>query len=250
MPMRSVFLLRLSKTGSSSLAALIEQQVGTTNTCPEIFQYKLKGWTAGRLEQYQFIHGHINLEFIEKNIPDARIITVLREPQARIISAYFRWRERFQEGRRLLHETAILAGELSFEKYLESDSPAIQRSIWNFQSRILAGASWGEDHFRHQQAFGPRLNENKIVDLAKSTIDRLFFVGITERMSETVANIFELLGWPKPIAIPHLNSTTSRDQIFDSKRIRELLGRNSALDLEIYEYALDKFKNCQMKVNL
>jgi hypothetical protein len=238
--MLRLFQLKISKTGSTSMAELIRQRLPAEQVCHHRFQYAIEADPAHRLADYCFILGHIDLDFIERNVPGIQVVTLMREPRARVLSAYFRWRERAEERNLPLHETSELAGRLSLEDYLGCGHPAIRRSVWNFQARLLAGGHWGKDHHRHQQVFGPDLSGPEIVDRAKATLDRIAFVGLTERMDESASRLFDMLGWPQPGEVPHVNVTTRKDSVI-TQRAEELLSEYTELDQAVYAHAVRRF---------
>lgn len=239
--MTRIFFLRLSKTGSTTLSSLMSNALPAGATCPAVLQYEIEKIPRDSLAVYRFFHGHIDLDDMERQFPGILMMTMLREPKSRILSAYFRWRDRVREGNVQLHETAVRAGELDLENYLGSNDEAVRRSNRDMQARLLAGGRWGGSHFQHQQAFGPEIDDAEVVRRAKATLDRLAFVGITERMNETVARCFGMLGLPAPAEVPRLNATVRKDQEVTPKA-DALLNDLTRLDREVYDHALSLFE--------
>jgi hypothetical protein len=246
--LRDIFFLRLSKTGSTTLSSLIADALPPAATCPTVLQFEINAIPRDRLGAYRFFHGHIDLDYMERQFPGVAAMTVLREPKARILSAYFRWRDRVREGTVQLHETAVKAGQLALEEFLGSTDAAVQRSNRDMQARLLAGGRWGDSHFQHQQAFGPEIDDAEIVRRAKATLDRLAFVGLTERMNETVARCFTLLGLQAPLEIPLLNVTVKKDQAITSKA-DALLNDLTRLDRQVYDHAVALFEARRERLN-
>ena len=86
-----IVFLHVPKTGGTTLTALLENAVGKSATCPVRFN-ELPMMTAGYLAQYRVFSGHFDRLSINV-IPGMRkVVTLLREPRARIISTYRFWR--------------------------------------------------------------------------------------------------------------------------------------------------------------
>lgn len=85
---RLVFL-HIPKCGGTTLHAALAQHFNPEQTCPERFN----GLRARRLEElaaFSFFSGHFDLESCQALFGrDVRIVTLLREPRARLISLYY-----------------------------------------------------------------------------------------------------------------------------------------------------------------
>lgn len=77
--------------------------------------------------------------------------------------------------------------------------------------------------------------------MAKSVLDRCFFVGVCEKMDESMALIARKMGWPDRPS--HRENATSgkRETNDHSPWVINRLKEINALDLDLYQYALGTF---------
>ena len=87
--MDKLVFMHLPKTGGTTLHNLLSKNFNPEDICSErhnkldtIEKFKLKSWI--------FFSGHYDLNSINQNISEPKkIITILREPKSRILSAYY-----------------------------------------------------------------------------------------------------------------------------------------------------------------
>ncbi|MEN8240820.1 MAG: sulfotransferase family 2 domain-containing protein [Chloroflexota bacterium] len=152
------------------------------------------------------IHGHYyyqDIIEIVNSYPDVPVVTWLRAPVQRVISSYYFFKRKFDEGFR---ENLTLLGEFSL---LEFAAHQVSRNV---MSRVLQG-----------------------VDLSD-----LAFVGFLEYLEEDVIYLSKLLGW-RSRSLPERNINYEFKSQFPSPTMEELeeIRRLNQADLELYNYALE-----------
>lgn len=89
-----------------------------------------------------------------------------------------------------------------------------------------------------------------IEDHLKSAMEVLekdfFFIGITEKLDESIAMFYSRLGWEIPDKIPVMNKTRSGTKKFPQEILDRVAQRNQA-DIKLYNFALELFEK-QKKV--
>jgi hypothetical protein len=133
------------------------------------------------LPHYDFVQGHFQLSTLTAFTPVEEMVTVLREPRARLMSLYAFWRTRVVHGWRPIpmFDYALLP----FGDFLGSS--LIASSIDNIVCRMVLG----QDHRISPQAF---IAPQDTADLARDAIavlEQFAFVGIQERPEEMWAGI-------------------------------------------------------------
>jgi alpha-D-ribose 1-methylphosphonate 5-triphosphate synthase subunit PhnG len=84
--------LHIEKCGGTTMRTMLEAQFAAHRICPERFN-GLADWTANELAAYDLFAGHFDLACCSV-IPGRRnaIITMIREPKARLLSLYYFWK--------------------------------------------------------------------------------------------------------------------------------------------------------------
>lgn len=194
-----LFLIRLHKTAGTSFMTGLASAFGPEKVCPWAFHYQFRDQARAALDAYDFFWPHMGIEQARTLRPGAHIVTILREPQARIISSYRYWRsqERSAPDYAGHHDLCRKVGSMSLADYLSSDDPAILRAIDNAQVRFLAGGGFGDDAATRTQLFGPPGRFEDLVDVALRRMATDFaFIGVAERLQSSLSQAAEVLGLP------------------------------------------------------
>jgi len=89
-----VVFIHVQKTGGTSLRRALSKHFPAEEICEERFN-KLREWAPEELNRYRLFAGHFSFSSLT-HIPGPKIIiTLLREPRARLLS-YFNYVKRFR----------------------------------------------------------------------------------------------------------------------------------------------------------
>ena len=138
----------------------------------------------GELADCKFLWGHYDLATLRGFGERRMIITMLREPAARIVSLYYFWRS-IQPGRpeSMSDSRVLLAQRLDLLDFLLCDDRSIRDSIDNVYVRRLAGVGGitipDPDH---------------AVSRAQEALKAFAFIGISEHMSLSLNVLGSVLG--------------------------------------------------------
>ena len=112
---RLVFV-HIEKCAGTTLRMMLETQFSPSRICPERFD-GLGNWTINELASYDLFAGHFNLS-VTRSIPGrVRVITMLREPKARLISLFHFWKSHLPDAGRDRHNLMALARDLDAEAF-------------------------------------------------------------------------------------------------------------------------------------
>ena len=152
---------------------------------------------------------------------DPRVITVLREPAARVRSLFtYIHREPDHPRHAEFSRDAVTIADVYDRVRMEPFD--------NHQVRYLAGPD------AHAKPFGA-LTETDL-ELAKRNLETgCTAFGLQERFAESLAWFGETLGWPG-VEAGRLNTSPGSASGFSESERRLVLGHN-ALDLELYDFA-------------
>jgi hypothetical protein len=218
---RPVIFLHIPKTAGTSLRQSIAH-VYSEERC--LFVYDPAFFTdpeqaaamrerAGRAD---VVFGHMSYGVHESLGLEARYVTVLREPVARVAS-FFRHQARDEQSE---YYGDIAAG-MTLVDLLRSEKC---HQVNNHMCRILSG--------RHTDA---AVFDRQELTLAWANVDTQFLaVGLTERLDRSVEAFGRALGWPAAPSVPLLNADPEPDRYPLDEETRAEIERYNALDQRLY----------------
>ncbi|AEY02699.1 hypothetical protein GU3_14730 [Oceanimonas sp. GK1] len=253
-----VIFMHLPKTGGSTMHKLLEKHFHSSEICPERWNY-LREYQLGELSQYRLLSGHFDYTSC-KMIPglNNKIITMLREPKSRLISLYYFQRAHKAEViKRERLRLAELANQYTILDFFKLEEVQQHTSISNAMVNALIGVSqlrrWEhaadiEDNHRKTTCMTDQQN----LSLAKKNLVNLNAFGIMEHFDDSVKKIFKKINLEVPSSIswenklnkvmhtnPGLKQVTREPM---TEELNEILSKLTALDHQLYEFALNKFK--------
>ena len=206
-----LLFLHVPKTGGVTLAYLLEKHFSYEETCGE----------SPLLIAYGFHH---TLYEMQDRSADYKLITFLRDPIERVLSEHRYCMEKWQ-GRK-----EVLEGH-----FLPPDQDPIY-SASNITCKILSGLDPND----------PQISVEEHLEAAKFNLaTRFFFVGITEKFTDSIERLFAALKWPPNDELPMFNAT--RDQNFYSEEIIELIAAQNWADIKLYQFALSLYREREEK---
>ena len=203
--------MHIHKTGGQSLSAALRTQFPEDQICPHNTEHGLLAQSPADLSRYQLFMGHISPTALQEMIGgDFETVTLIREPKARLVSAYSFWRSRAADfGAPSIFKRIR---KMTLEEFLSSDETA--PCVRDVQYRLFNGAR-----------FGPT-NEERIFVGEPMMAPQFTFVGRTEAPDRTEQWLKTRFGGD--ISIPHLNKGNLPQQL--SQEALRLLADNTQQD--------------------
>lgn len=197
------------------------------------------------VDDYELVVGHVGFRTTAAFRRPPSVITFLREPIDRALSAYYFLRQtedtniaatytRSQRRRRV--HTAQFVNELSLSEFIRLRPDTARSHMGSVQTAILSQQS---DRRRHRR----RTLGVDDLERAQQRLAECAAFGLTERVDESMALICHSLGWAPFDGFPHANPTSDRAAVADLDAatlddLREL----TQLDGELYRFAAELFE--------
>jgi hypothetical protein len=198
------------------------------------------------LDGYSCYGGHVVYQFRDILPPRHTVMTFLRDPVDRALSAFYFFRSL---GRNKLVENEVTPGlerccELSLEEFLEAEPHAARVNLGNIQTWMFS-----QSHMYHIPPWRPLTRAD--LDDARRNLEQVAFVGLTDRFEESLRRLCRMCDWPVPDAVPHENRTPVRPQAEAvSREARATLEELTALDADLYRLGEDLFADALRDVPL
>lgn len=208
---KPVAFMHIEKTAGSSVMSFLERRYALTQIMPlaETAAASTEALRDPASQSFALVHGHYDFPTLETVAPGRLIVTFLREPAARILSAYRYWRSRqLSSAIDDINLAAVMAARLDLPDFLRSNLPEIRNQIDNAYVRRLTGLSATETEDPLQT------NPVAALDQALAALDRFAFVGITERMDESLAGLAARLGLLPPARTFRINTSDENPATF------------------------------------
>ena len=126
---RLVFM-HIEKCGGTTLHAMLASQFAPELICPERYE-TIGDWTINELTAYQLFSGHFDLSYC-RAIPGAlSIVTMLREPKARLLSLYYFWKAHRPHPERDAYRLITLARTQTAAEFFANPEVTVWASIRN-----------------------------------------------------------------------------------------------------------------------
>jgi len=246
-----IVFLHIPKTGGTTLHHLLSVGREDGEICPERHN-GLHAFTAGELAGYRVFSGHFDYPST-KLIPGRKaVVTMLRDPVARLVSLYhFQKSHRDEVIERDGLRLARLAKDYSMLEFFALEEIRNHPTINNATTRMLSERvpSWRwESKRQNMEALSPTN-----LELALENLEEMSAFGLMEQYEDSVRIIFEKLCLPAPAEIPRkmvLDTIADEDPGLQriekeplTPEVRVLLEGLVATDRKLYETAKEKFMN-------
>lgn len=235
-----LFFLHIPKTAGLSLISLLdaqftEEEILELHSAPSPNAFNR--YTNNQIAKIKLVRGHYlfgpyDQRIYERIVQNPLIITILRDPVERTISAY----------RHLLRHPWELP-ELEEKGMSLNDfvrHPGFYPRVVNRQTRMVVGAFPGVPRsYDDTQA----MSDESLLQIAKEHVEQFAFVGVTERFVDSVHLIHKIFGWPeiKDVPLVNVSPTPSGRDTVPPEAIQAIEER-TYLDAELHRFAASRLE--------
>ena len=198
---RRLIFLHIPKTAGTAITSYLRQRFPDSEVMPQLetpFHRSHPIWPLiARRYQLLGVGMHLEHEHVaafQRGLLDERppfLLTVLREPRARLLSQYKEWRSTSDEAMRLatdeLKDAILTARSQPFSVFLRSENPTIRLTLDNLQTRLLVGRNLSRT-----------CTAEELLNRARHNLAQYDLVGTTCSCDATVATLADAYGWPLP----------------------------------------------------
>ncbi len=246
-PRDAVVFLHLHKTGGLTLDDVLARNFAAARTCP-IKDDHLHLYGQTELDSFDFFSGHFDYGALRLLKRPARIVSVFRAPQARLISFYRFHAGHDLGGRHGVNAFAQMANEMSAEEFFEDPRVRQAPEVFNHYLTVF-GLTY------HQVLADRPVTMDRVspavIDKAVARVRALDGIGLLERFDESVALVCATLGLQPPGRVKAINQTDSLSarmkgepppRVTVTPRLAAALADLTGVDDLIYAAARDEFE--------
>jgi hypothetical protein len=223
--------IHIPKTGGLSLTAILDSQFPDKRIFPihsPIPMEKLEhlNFSSYRLVRGHFQHGPYSRLLYKHISRNPVLITLLREPISRVVSAY-----------RFLIQQNKLDAAVDFETFITD--PQYKARAVNAQLNFVVGAIDG----LNKKPGSLQLSDDALLYLAQERLQFMPWFGLTERYSESIKLLCYTFGWPIIKEPPVINKTHQKfnDEIL-TPHVMEILKEKLRAEIALYHFAQTLFE--------
>lgn len=192
---------------------------------------------------FDFVSGHFSYAYlVEKGLTESRILTVLRHPVSRALSHFYFLKQDYLLDFIARETEGYDAVELGFTREVMAKVREYDLQGFLRKEPYLAAVTMGDVQTRLLDGIPGKCSDLVPSHLASALkhLRSCFFVGITERMDESIGLLCQKMGWPSIRPQKALNRNRTKPEK-EQQDTLDLLGEINQFDQILYEEAIRLF---------
>lgn len=222
---RQLFFLHIPKTGGLTLRAILSRHFARRHVCTANGLGSFVRLSSQEIAQYRYFRGHLPYNITQLMPQPPVTITFLRDPLERTLSNYAYLRARNDLKLHPIAASHDLMGYLSHERVAHNQADMMTYYL---------GADFPVRGYPYR---------HKNLDLAMERLEKMAFVGITERYDDSIQLLTHTLQIPPVEQVEKRNASAERLRISDlSNDEYALIDEMTQIDQKLYAYAKSLFE--------
>ncbi len=226
----TLFFMHIPKAAGMSLISILDQRYTADEICPLHDSYrKFLAYTPEERARFRFIRGHFPYSLKDQLPRPPRLLTFLRHPVARVLSAVNQHRRNEQQGVSFFEQ---LIGDISLEEFLRHPrfGEAVQNVAVKYLNDILM--------------LGYKQRKPLSLELAKERLETFDVIGLVEEFEQSLELLAYTFGFPPILEVPYVNVDPQRAsrQAEVKQNILDYIAETNREEMELYEYAQKLFR--------
>ena len=231
-PWPQICFMHVGKTAGTSVVQSLNR-LFDPNRCYYGRPSNFDRLTPGDLDHFDFVAGHFSYGQIHSLRPHRVLISILREPVERVVSAYYflrSWTGLIDDENRVM---VASAQRFSLLDFLKDDHPQIREVYQDQQTYTIASDLRAE-----------RMSDGTaVLKAALSHLDDFALVGLTERVDDTMSLLSRMLRWPQFTQLERANETPNRPAVPElTPREYDAIMECNRLDHQLYQEVKKRFQ--------
>ncbi len=226
----TLFFMHIPKTAGMSLISILDQRYTVDEICPLHDSYqKFLTYTMEERARFRFIRGHFPYSLKDQLPRPPRLLTFLRHPVARVLSAVNQHRRLEQQGASFFEQRI---GDISLEEFVQH--PRFGRAVQNVAVKYLNDILGYQSEQRKSLSLG----------LAKERLETFDVIGLVEQFEQSLELLAYTFGFPPILEVPYENVDPQRAsrQAEVKQSTLDYIAETNREEMELYEYAQKLFQ--------
>jgi hypothetical protein len=231
-----IFFVHIPKTAGTTLDYVVQNNFGRGQVFPFNQFRDIPSMMAHIRSKFDYIWGHFPYDVIARYC-DRRVncITILRDPIERFLSNFAHYK-RIGEIAGIDYDSQLIEG-MTLQEFVSDDLLVDNTVGKSLQTNFLSA------RFTVDEQGQLTMVEPADVRRAYALLDELLFVGLTERLEDSLLLLSYTFGWRPVAAAPELNVSSQRPRQHElsDEVLRRVRTLNEA-DLDVYEHSTQIFE--------
>jgi len=249
---QTLYFLHIPKTAGTTLITILDKYYKPESILKAHSWNELLPQLPLDFSKYRFVRGHFGYSIVRLIPKNPTCITMLRDPIELMISAYKMLSRQKDDIERFHIPTDKNLSELIEGPYLEGLKNPQTHWLVIEQDILKRTESLNKNQLQNyrpkeDENLLPKISYEKFLKIAKKRISKFAFVGIVEKMEESLFLLNYTFGW-KPIRNTVKENISIDSNIKLTDKAMKKLTKITKIDQKLYKYATNIFEEKYSKM--
>lgn len=236
-PLPRILFLHIQKTAGAS----INEILGKYYLPSMIMHGQYLGHQPEEFDDIQCVSAHMGYAYAKFLMPGRFTFTFLRNPNERVLSLYYYFRNRSANEMHPSESTMCkICQELNLHDFLLAGlhEPIVKLHVWNNQVwQLVDGYTGFNKSIEEDLQKLHQYSDEALLTLSKKHLSEFSYIGFTETIEEDIKHILREIKIKKTSNITHINKGVRPNNEVLSTEDKAILNQLTALDWQLYNHA-------------